>query len=137
MAEYAFDSIEAAIEDIRAGKLVIVVDDADRENEGDLIMAAEKVTPEAIAFMVRHTSGVICAPLTGERLDALEIEASEEPGEARRKPKYEELTRELLQVERDAAVRLRNEGRINDEVLRQLEHDVDLREARLMGGVLE
>jgi 3,4-dihydroxy 2-butanone 4-phosphate synthase/GTP cyclohydrolase II len=52
---------------------VIVVDDADRENEGDLIMAAELVTPEAIAFMVRHTSGVICMPVVGERLDELEI----------------------------------------------------------------
>ena len=48
---------------------MIVVDDADRENEGDLIMAAEKVTPEAMGFMVRHTSGVICMPMLGERLD--------------------------------------------------------------------
>ncbi len=53
--------------------MVIVVDDADRENEGDLIMAAERVTPEAIAFIVRHTSGVICMPVIGERLDELEI----------------------------------------------------------------
>ncbi len=68
-----FDSIEDAIADVRAGRLVVVVDDADRENEGDLIIAAEKVTPEAIAFMVRHTSGVICMPVTGERLDELRI----------------------------------------------------------------
>ena len=73
MAEFAFDPIEAAIEDIRVGKLVIVVDDADRENEGDLIMAAEKVTPEAIAFMVRHTSGVVCMPVVGARLDDLHV----------------------------------------------------------------
>jgi 3,4-dihydroxy 2-butanone 4-phosphate synthase/GTP cyclohydrolase II len=73
MAEEAFDSIEAAIEDIRGGKLVVVVDDADRENEGDLIMAAEKVTPQAIAFMVRHTSGVVCMPVVGARLDELRI----------------------------------------------------------------
>ena len=52
---------------------MIVVDDADRENEGDLIMAAERVTPEAIAFIVRHSSGVICMPVIGERLDELEI----------------------------------------------------------------
>ena len=65
--------VEQAVAAIRRGEHVLVVDAADRENEGDLIMAAEKVTPEAIAFMVRHTSGVICAPLTGERLDALEI----------------------------------------------------------------
>jgi 3,4-dihydroxy 2-butanone 4-phosphate synthase/GTP cyclohydrolase II len=68
-----FDPIEDAIEDVRAGKLVVVVDDADRENEGDLVMAAELVTPEAIAFMVRHTSGVICMPVTGDRLDELQI----------------------------------------------------------------
>jgi 3,4-dihydroxy 2-butanone 4-phosphate synthase / GTP cyclohydrolase II len=68
-----FATIEEAVEEIRRGRLVIVVDDADRENEGDLIMAAEKVTPEAIAFMVRHTSGVVCMPCAGERLDDLNI----------------------------------------------------------------
>jgi 3,4-dihydroxy 2-butanone 4-phosphate synthase / GTP cyclohydrolase II len=68
-----FASIPEAIEEIRQGRIVIVVDDADRENEGDLIMAAERVTPEAIAFIVRHTSGVICMPVIGERLDELEI----------------------------------------------------------------
>ncbi len=68
-----FASIPEAVEDIRAGRVVIVVDDADRENEGDLIMAAEKVTPEAIAFIVRHTSGVICMPVVGDRLDELQI----------------------------------------------------------------
>jgi 3,4-dihydroxy 2-butanone 4-phosphate synthase / GTP cyclohydrolase II len=68
-----FASIPEAVDDIRAGRVVIVVDDADRENEGDLIMAAEKVTPEAIAFIVRHSSGVICMPVVGDRLDALEI----------------------------------------------------------------
>jgi 3,4-dihydroxy 2-butanone 4-phosphate synthase / GTP cyclohydrolase II len=71
--EKLFASIPEAIEEIRRGRMVIVVDDADRENEGDLIMAAERVTPEAIAFIVRHTSGVICMPVTGERLDELEI----------------------------------------------------------------
>jgi 3,4-dihydroxy 2-butanone 4-phosphate synthase/GTP cyclohydrolase II len=68
-----FAPIEEAIEEIRQGRLVIVVDDAERENEGDLIMAAEKVTPDAIAFMVRHTSGVVCMPCVGERLDELNI----------------------------------------------------------------
>ena len=68
-----FASIPEAIDEVREGRIVIVVDDADRENEGDLIMAAEKVTPEAIAFIVRHSSGVICAPVVGERLDALHI----------------------------------------------------------------
>jgi 3,4-dihydroxy 2-butanone 4-phosphate synthase/GTP cyclohydrolase II len=68
-----FASIPEAIEEIRQGRMVIVVDDADRENEGDLIMAADRVTPEAIAFIVRHTSGVICMPVIGQRLDELEI----------------------------------------------------------------
>jgi 3,4-dihydroxy 2-butanone 4-phosphate synthase / GTP cyclohydrolase II len=64
-------SIEAAIEDIRQGKMVILVDDEDRENEGDLTMAAEMVTPEAINFMARFGRGLICLSLTGERCDQL------------------------------------------------------------------
>ncbi len=68
-----FATIPEAVDEISRGRMVIVVDDADRENEGDLIMAAEKVTPEAIAFMVRYTSGVICMPVAGERLDELQI----------------------------------------------------------------
>jgi 3,4-dihydroxy 2-butanone 4-phosphate synthase/GTP cyclohydrolase II len=68
-----FAPIEDAVAAVARGEFVAVVDDAERENEGDLIMAAEKVTPEAIAFMVRHTSGVICAPLLGPRLDELRI----------------------------------------------------------------
>ena len=63
-----FDSIESVIADLRKGKLVIVVDDADRENEGDLIMAAEKVTPQAINFMAKFGRGLICVPTTSERL---------------------------------------------------------------------
>jgi 3,4-dihydroxy 2-butanone 4-phosphate synthase/GTP cyclohydrolase II len=66
-------SIKEAIEDIRAGKMVVVVDDEDRENEGDLTIAAEKVTPEIINFMARHGRGLICMPMTGERLDELQI----------------------------------------------------------------
>jgi 3,4-dihydroxy 2-butanone 4-phosphate synthase/GTP cyclohydrolase II len=69
----AFATIPEAVAAIGRGEIVVVVDDEDRENEGDLIMAAEAVTAEKIAFFVRHTSGVICAPLTGERLDELEI----------------------------------------------------------------
>ena len=66
-------TIPEAIEDIKAGKFVIVVDDEDRENEGDLVIAAEKVTADAINFMATHGRGLICMPLTGERLDALRI----------------------------------------------------------------
>jgi 3,4-dihydroxy 2-butanone 4-phosphate synthase/GTP cyclohydrolase II len=66
-----FDPIDRAIADIAAGKAVIVVDDADRENEGDLIVAASKATPELVAFMVRYTSGVLCVPMEGDTLDRL------------------------------------------------------------------
>ena len=69
----AFATIPEAVAAIGRGEIVVVVDDEDRENEGDLIMAAEAATPEKIAFFVRHTSGVICAPLTGDRLDELDI----------------------------------------------------------------
>jgi 3,4-dihydroxy 2-butanone 4-phosphate synthase/GTP cyclohydrolase II len=67
------DSIEAALVEIRAGKMVIVLDDEDRENEGDVVMAAEKVTPEAINFMRKEAGGLICVPLTSARLDELQI----------------------------------------------------------------
>lgn len=70
-----FSTIEEAIEDIRQGKMIIAVDDEDRENEGDLIMAAEKVTPEAINFMVTNARGLVCLPISGERLDELELPA--------------------------------------------------------------
>ncbi len=72
---FKFNKIEEAIEDIKAGKMIVVVDDEDRENEGDLLMAAEKVTPEAINFMATHGRGLICVPMTGERLDELNIKA--------------------------------------------------------------
>jgi 3,4-dihydroxy 2-butanone 4-phosphate synthase/GTP cyclohydrolase II len=68
-----FAAVADAVEAIRRGEMVIVVDDEDRENEGDLTMAAEKVTPEAINFMATHGRGLICLPMTGERLDKLEI----------------------------------------------------------------
>jgi 3,4-dihydroxy 2-butanone 4-phosphate synthase/GTP cyclohydrolase II len=69
-----FDTIESVLRDLRKGKLVIVVDDADRENEGDFILAAECVTPEAINFMAKHGRGLICVPTTDERLKQLGIE---------------------------------------------------------------
>ena len=69
----SFESVQRALEDIRAGRMVILVDDEDRENEGDLCMAADKCTPEAINFMARHARGLICLTLTEERLNALQI----------------------------------------------------------------
>jgi 3,4-dihydroxy 2-butanone 4-phosphate synthase/GTP cyclohydrolase II len=73
MTSSAENTIEDAIRELGRGRFVVVVDDESREDEGDLIIAAEKATPEAMAFMVRHTSGVICAPMTGERLDELRL----------------------------------------------------------------
>ena len=70
-----FSTIEEAIEEFRAGHMVIIVDDEDRENEGDLTMAAELVTPEAINFMATHGRGLICLAMTGERLDELDLAA--------------------------------------------------------------
>ncbi|KQT85727.1 3,4-dihydroxy-2-butanone-4-phosphate synthase [Aurantimonas sp. Leaf443] len=67
------DRIEDAIAAIANGELVVVVDDTDRENEGDLIMAASKAVPEKLAFMIRHTSGILCVPMTGERASALNL----------------------------------------------------------------
>ena len=68
-----FASTPELVEEIRKGRMVIVVDDPDRENEGDLIVAAEKITAQQMGFMIRHTSGIICLPIIGERLDELEI----------------------------------------------------------------
>src|SRR5437660_9345955 len=68
-----FARIEDAIEAFRRGRMVVVLDDEDRENEGDLTIAAEKVTPEAINFMARYGRGLICLPMTGGRLDELRI----------------------------------------------------------------
>src|SRR5882757_56176 len=69
-----FDPIESVIADLRKGKMVIVVDDADRENEGDLVMAAQHVTPAAVNFMARFGRGLICVPTTGERLQQLGVD---------------------------------------------------------------
>jgi 3,4-dihydroxy 2-butanone 4-phosphate synthase / GTP cyclohydrolase II len=69
-----FATVEEAIEDIRAGRMVVVVDSPDRENEGDLVMAAECVTPEAINFMAKEARGLICLTLTPERCDELGLQ---------------------------------------------------------------
>lgn len=74
MTEFKLNTIEEALEDFRKGEFLIVVDDEDRENEGDFIIAAEKVTPEKINFMMRYGRGVLCAPITKERAAELELE---------------------------------------------------------------
>src|SRR5271163_2659334 len=71
--KYPFASIPEAVEDIRQGRMIVVVDDEDRENEGDLTLAAEKVTPEIINFMAKYGRGLICLDLTEERADYLRL----------------------------------------------------------------
>jgi 3,4-dihydroxy 2-butanone 4-phosphate synthase/GTP cyclohydrolase II len=73
VAEFAFATVAEAVDELRAGRMVIVVDDEDRENEGDLVLAAEHATPEAINFMITHGRGLVFAPLTPERCDALRL----------------------------------------------------------------
>ena len=68
---FQFDAIDDVLSDIAKGRMVVVTDDADRENEGDLVMAAEKVTPEAVNFMAMHGRGLICVPISNERADQL------------------------------------------------------------------
>ena len=74
MTNYQFNTIEEALRDIRKGKMIVVVDDEDRENEGDLVIAAEKVTPLIVNFMVKHGGGLICLPIIRERLEELNVE---------------------------------------------------------------
>src|SRR5947199_487445 len=69
----ALNSIAEILVDLRAGRMVVIMDDEDRENEGDLIMAAERATPEAVAFMIRYTSGIICVPMEEEGLIRLDL----------------------------------------------------------------
>jgi len=78
-----FNTIPEAVEDIRQGKFIVVVDDEDRENEGDLIMAAEKATPEAINFFAKYGRGLVCVPMTGERIEKLKLHPMVEVNTAR------------------------------------------------------
>jgi 3,4-dihydroxy 2-butanone 4-phosphate synthase / GTP cyclohydrolase II len=74
MTKYKFNTIEEGIRDIRKGKMIVVVDDEDRENEGDLVIAAEKVTPLIVNFMAKHGGGLICLPIVRDRLEELNVE---------------------------------------------------------------
>src|SRR3982751_977252 len=71
--DMAFSPIPEILEDLKAAKMIVLVDDEDRENEGDLVVAAEKCTPDAINFMVKHARGVVCLALTEERCDKLRL----------------------------------------------------------------
>jgi 3,4-dihydroxy 2-butanone 4-phosphate synthase/GTP cyclohydrolase II len=82
-SEYKFNTIDEAVEDIRQGKCVVVVDDEDRENEGDLIMAAEPITPEMVNFFAMHGRGLICVPMVEEDLERLELDQMVQKNTAR------------------------------------------------------
>ena len=83
MSKYTFNTIEEAIRDIKKGKMVILVDDEDRENEGDLTIAAEKVTPQAINFMAKYGRGLICLSLIPERVEYLKLQMMAENNTSR------------------------------------------------------
>ncbi|MFD5464710.1 bifunctional 3,4-dihydroxy-2-butanone-4-phosphate synthase/GTP cyclohydrolase II [Kitasatospora sp. NPDC127059] len=86
--EFVLDPVERAIADIAVGRAVIVVDDEDRENEGDLVFAASAATPELMAFTIRYSSGVICVPMTGEELDRLKLPPMTQVNEDRKGTAY-------------------------------------------------
>src|SRR6266498_5583825 len=71
---FQFDTIDDVVSDVARGRIVIVTDDADRENEGDLVMGAEKATPEAVNFMAKHGRGLICVPISNERAEQLGLQ---------------------------------------------------------------
>ena len=136
-----FASIEQAIADIAAGKAVIVVDDEDRENEGDLIFAAEHATPELIAFMVRYTSGYICAPLPGADCDRLELPPMYHTNQDRRGTAYtvtvdarEGISTGISAADRTRTIRLLASAGTKPEDLARPGHVVPLRAKP--GGVL-
>jgi 3,4-dihydroxy 2-butanone 4-phosphate synthase / GTP cyclohydrolase II len=137
----AFGTIEEAVEQVAAGRPVVVVDDAGRENEGDLIFAAEKATPELLAFMVRHTSGFICAPLTEADADRLELPPMYHTNQDRRGTAYtvtvdarEGVSTGISAADRAHTIRLLADPATNATELARPGHVVPLRAKA--GGVL-
>jgi 3,4-dihydroxy 2-butanone 4-phosphate synthase/GTP cyclohydrolase II len=136
-----FCSIEQAVADIAAGRPVIVVDDADRENEGDLVLAAELATPELIAFFVRWTSGVICVPLSGADCDRMSLPPMHHTNEDRKQTAYtvsvdarDGVTTGISAAERAATIRLLADPEAKAEDLTRPGHVFPLRAKD--GGVL-
>lgn len=136
-----FDPIDEIIAEIRAGRMVIITDDEDRENEGDLVFAAELATPEMVAFMVRHTSGVICVPMVGEDLDRLEIPLMTAQNQERMRTAYtvsvdaaEGIATGISAADRARTIRLLASGETKPSDLTRPGHVFPLR-ARA-GGVL-
>src|SRR5215475_2383569 len=136
-----FAPIDQAIADIAAGRPVIVVDDEDRENEGDLIFAAELATPELLAFMVRHTSGYVCVPLTVEDCDRLELPPMWHTNQDKRGTAYtvtvdarEGISTGISAADRTRTIRLLADPSTRPEDLARPGHVVPLRAKA--GGVL-
>jgi 3,4-dihydroxy 2-butanone 4-phosphate synthase/GTP cyclohydrolase II len=136
-----FGSIEQAIADIAAGKAVVVVDDADRENEGDIIFAAEKATPELLAFTVKYTSGVVCVPLAGADCDRLELPPMYHVNQDRKGTAYtvsvdarEGVSTGISAADRSHTIRLLSDAATTAEDLARPGHVFPLRAAE--GGVL-
>jgi 3,4-dihydroxy 2-butanone 4-phosphate synthase/GTP cyclohydrolase II len=136
-----FDSIERAIADIAAGRPVVVVDDADRENEGDLVFAASKATPELAAFMIRYTSGVICVAMEGPTLDRLELPQMTMHNQERRGTAYavsvdarEGISTGISAADRAHTIRMLADSATEPDELSRPGHVFPLRYAE--GGVL-
>jgi 3,4-dihydroxy 2-butanone 4-phosphate synthase/GTP cyclohydrolase II len=136
-----FARIEQALADLAAGRPVVVVDDEDRENEGDLIFAAESATPELLAFMIRHTSGYICVALTGEDCDRLELPPAYHTNQDRRGTAYrvsvdarEGVTTGVSAADRARTIRLLADPATDPADLARPGHVVPLQ--AVSGGVL-
>ena len=136
-----FNSIAEALADLQAGKMIVVVDDEDRENEGDLIMGAEKVTPEAINFMARYGRGLICLPMTGHRLDELKVYSMVERNTDNHETAFTvsvdgpQATTGISAFERAATIRALIDPRLQPEDLKKPGHIFPLRAKE--GGVLK
>jgi 3,4-dihydroxy 2-butanone 4-phosphate synthase / GTP cyclohydrolase II len=135
------DSVEEAVADIAAGKAVVVVDDEDRENEGDLVFAASKSTPELMAFTIRYSSGVICAPMTAETLDRLGIPLMTPHNRDRHRTAYtvsvdarDGITTGISAADRSRTVRVLNDSATEPFEITQPGHVFPLRYQE--GGVL-
>lgn len=142
MSESIFDTVESAINDIADGKLVIVTDDEDRENEGDLIMAASKATPEAVNMMIRYCSGIVCVPATEPQLKRLGLNPMVVNNRESHRTDFtvsvdaaEGITTGISAYDRTVAIRLLADANSRPEQLVQPGHVFPLR-AR-PGGVLE
>src|SRR5215467_681588 len=137
-----FATIEEAIEEIRSGRFVVVVDDPDRENEGDLVIAAQFATPDAINFMATHARGLVCLCLTGERCDELGLQQMTDRNEARLGTAFtvsiearEGVTTGISAHDRSHTIQVAINGQSRGEDLVQPGHVFPLRAKP--GGVLE